>query len=73
MMVQRYLSARSQRQAAAALISSGFVVLSQFALFLIIGVGSVRSYQHTGQARPAPDRAFIDFIVHYMPTACSAW
>ena len=38
MMVQRYLSARSQRQAARALVASGFVVLTQFALFLLIGV-----------------------------------
>ena len=39
MMVQRYLSARSQRQAAGALIASGFVILAQFALFLLIGAG----------------------------------
>ena len=38
MMVQRYLSARSQRQAAMALVASGFVILAQFALFLFIGV-----------------------------------
>ena len=38
MMVQRYLSARSQRQAATALVASGFVILAQFALFLFIGV-----------------------------------
>ncbi len=38
MMVQRYLSARSQRQAATALVASGFIILAQFALFLFIGV-----------------------------------
>ena len=37
-MVQRYLSARSQRQAAGALVASGFVILAQFAFFLLIGV-----------------------------------
>ena len=68
MMVQRYLSARSQRQAAAALISSGVVVMFQFALFLTIGAALFVLYEHTGQARPAPDRAFIDFIVHNMKT-----
>ncbi|HEU5118252.1 MAG TPA: hypothetical protein VFT74_16660, partial [Isosphaeraceae bacterium] len=68
MMVQRYLSARSQRQAAAALISSGVVVMLQFALFLTIGAALFVLYEHTGQARPAPDRAFIDFIVHNMKT-----
>src|SRR5262249_43978383 len=38
MMVQRYLSARSQRQAATALVASGLVILAQFAFFLLIGV-----------------------------------
>ena len=38
MMVQRYLSARSQRQAAGALVASGFLILAQFAFFLLIGV-----------------------------------
>jgi SSS family transporter len=38
MMVQRYLSARSQRQAATALVASGFIILAQFTFFLLIGV-----------------------------------
>src|SRR3954471_19337582 len=38
MMVQRYLSARSQQDAGRAILASGFVVLAQFALFLFIGV-----------------------------------
>ena len=37
MMVQRYLSARSQRQAAGALVASGLVIFAQFAFFLLIG------------------------------------
>ena len=45
MMVQRYLSARSQRQAATALVASGFVILTQFALFLFIGVSLWVFYQ----------------------------
>src|SRR5205807_706508 len=45
MMVQRYLSARSQRQAAGALIASGFVILVQFSLFLFIGVALWVFYQ----------------------------
>ena len=45
MMVQRYLTARSQRQAGWALIASGFVILTQFALFLAIGVGLWVLYQ----------------------------
>jgi len=71
-MVQRYLSARSQQQAATALIASGFVVLAQFALFLFIGVSLYVFYQ----AFPPPstamtssrDDAFTYFIVHYLPT-----
>jgi SSS family transporter len=38
LMVQRYLCARSQKQAAAAVVASGFVVLLQFALFLLLGL-----------------------------------
>jgi SSS family transporter len=38
LMVQRYLSARNQRDATRALGVSGFVVFAQFAIFLYIGV-----------------------------------
>ncbi len=65
MMVQRYLSARSQRQAAAALIASGFVVFAQFALFLLIGV-SLWVFYH--DPRLVPDQVFSKFIVTYLPT-----
>jgi SSS family solute:Na+ symporter len=74
LMVQRYLSARSQRQAAWALITSGFVVLVQFALFLLIGVGLSVFYQEfppTSSGRDGglkPDEVFGYFIVHYLPT-----
>jgi SSS family transporter len=70
LMVQRYLSARSQRQAASALVASGLVVLAQFALFLFIGVALFvfyRSFPPSGGPL-APDRAFAYFIVHYLPT-----
>jgi solute:Na+ symporter, SSS family len=65
MMVQRYLSARSQRQAAAALIASGFVVFAQFALFLLIGVSLWVFYHDPGLV---PDQVFSKFIVDYLPT-----
>jgi solute:Na+ symporter, SSS family len=77
MMVQRYLSARSQRQAAAALVASGFAILVQFAFFLLIGVSLWVFYQRfppsagvgTGSAGlGSSDEAFTYFIVHYMPT-----
>jgi solute:Na+ symporter, SSS family len=68
MMVQRYLSSRSQRQAGAALIASGFVILAQFALFLLIGVGLWSLYQDAPPTRPLrPDHVFAYFIVHYVP------
>ncbi len=69
MMVQRYLTARSQRQAGWALIGSGFVILSQFALFLAIGVGLWALYQDRPptQLLTKNDEYFPYFIVHYMP------
>jgi SSS family transporter len=72
LMVQRYLSARSQRQAAWALVASGFVVLAQFALFLFIGAALFVFYRDFPPPSPAVsiarDREFAYFIVHYMPT-----
>jgi SSS family transporter len=65
MMVQRYLSARSERQAAGALVVSGFVILVQFALFLVLGVALWVFYK--GEAIPK-DREFATFIRDYLPT-----
>jgi SSS family transporter len=45
-LVQRLLAARSARDAASGLIASGFLVLAQFVLFLIIGVMLFTYYQH---------------------------
>ena len=69
MMVQRYLSARSQRQAAVALVASGLVILAQFAFFLLIGVSLFVFYQAYPPAgvRLSPDDAFASFIVRYLP------
>jgi SSS family transporter len=67
MMVQRYLAARSQRAAATALVTSGFVVLAQFALFLTIGVGLFAFFQGTTRAEIKPDQAFASFIVNDLP------
>ena len=69
LMVQRYLAARSRGQAAGALIASGFVVLAQFALFLLIGVGLFVLYQVAPPAREVrKDGEFAYFLVHYLPT-----
>lgn len=69
LMVQRYLSARSQRQAAWALVSSGVVVFAQFALFLFIGVGLFVFYQDFPTTGPElqPDEVFANFIVTSLP------
>ena len=69
LMVQRYLSARSQRQAAWALVSSGVVVFVQFALFLFIGVGLFVFYKDfpTTGAELQPDEVFANFIVTSLP------
>lgn len=67
--VQRLLSARSQADAAKALIVSGFVVMLQFALFLMIGVGLAAYFQHFPPEMEIarPDGAFATFIVTAMP------
>lgn len=67
--VQRYLSARSLGDAKKALLWSGPVVLLQFALFLVIGVGLAAFYRAHPPATPfqGNDRAFADFIVHQLP------
>ena len=72
LMVQRYLSARSQRDAARALGVSGFIVLLQFALFLLIGVALAGFFTLTGAREvlttQGGDRLFATFIVDYLPT-----
>jgi SSS family transporter len=70
MMVQRYLCSRSLGEARLALVLSGFTVLLQFVLFLLIGVGLFVLTQ-TGQMTPPsatrPDEVFGYFIVHNLP------
>ncbi|MGH7200518.1 MAG: sodium:solute symporter family transporter, partial [Planctomycetaceae bacterium] len=69
LMVQRYLSARSRRDAARAVLASGFVVLAQFALFLFIGVGLAAWYAEFPLPEPIEkgDEAFAEFIVAELP------
>jgi solute:Na+ symporter, SSS family len=68
LMVQRYLSARSQRQAAGALVASGLLIFAQFALFLFIGVALAAFYHAFPPATAlGPDDVFAYFIVHYLP------
>ncbi len=67
MMVQRYLSTRSQRQASLALSISGLVVVFQFALFLFIGVGLGVFYANRDDAPEKTDQVYQHFIVNHFP------
>jgi solute:Na+ symporter, SSS family len=68
MMVQRYLSARSQGDAARAILLSGLVVFAQFALFLFIGVELAAYYHHAPGGGPEKaDQVFAHFIIHVFP------
>jgi len=68
MMVQRYLSARSQRDAGRAIVLSGFVVLFQIALFLMIGVGLSCFYaQRPDVTFERTDQVFATFLVDEFP------
>jgi SSS family transporter len=68
MMVQRYLSARSQRQAGVAIVASGVVVLFQFALFLSIGVLLFCFYNLVEVTEfSRADEVYAHFIVHHFP------
>lgn len=69
MMVQRYLCARKLADARRALWVGGFVILGQFALFLVIGVGLFAFYQSfpPAVAFDRTDRVFARFILSEMP------
>jgi SSS family transporter len=66
--VQRLLAARSERDSKIALLASGVVILTQFALFLVLGV---MLYAWHGAplivAGRSYDSVFPDFIVTAMP------
>jgi SSS family solute:Na+ symporter len=70
MIVQRYLAARSRREASLALSLSGVVVLLQFAFFLLLGIGLAAFYAQQPPAQPftKSDQVFLDFIVRHTPT-----
>jgi SSS family solute:Na+ symporter len=68
--VQRLLAAKSERDSRAALIASGFIVLVQFTLFLLVGVLLFVFSQHTPllAAGQKPDAILPTFLVREMPT-----
>ena len=64
-MVQRYLCAKDQRGARRALVTSGVVVLLQFALFLLLGLALHAWFSDRPQDPPLGkgDSVFAAFIV----------
>jgi len=69
LVVQRYLAARSERDARKALLWSGPIVLVQFAFFLALGLGLSAFYAAHPPAQPftRADEVFPHFIVHHLP------
>ncbi len=68
LMVQRLLSAGSERDSRAALFASWAVILFQFTLFLVIGVCLFVHYADRGRPAPAvPDRVYPEFVWNYLP------
>jgi Na+/proline symporter len=68
-MVQRFLCTDSVPAARLALVASGVIVLVQFAVFLLIGVGVFVFYRYAPPDEPftGGDKAFVHFIVHHVP------
>jgi len=68
--VQRLLAARNEKDSRRALITSGFIVLFQFTVFLLVGVLLFVFAQHTPLLAPGerPDRILPLFLVREMPT-----
>jgi SSS family solute:Na+ symporter len=71
LIVQRLLAARSQRQSMTALVSSGILILFQFALFLMVGVLLWAYYRVPSANFGKPDRIYPTFIVSRLPHGIS--
>src|SRR5262244_3851231 len=73
LLVQRLLTCRNQRDSQKAIILSGFVVLFQFTLFLLIG-SMLFAYYQTAPSQPvleSNDQVFPFFIVRQLPHGIS--
>jgi SSS family solute:Na+ symporter len=68
--VQRLLAARNQNDSRRALLASGFIVLFQFTVFLLVGILLFTFAQHTPLLAPGErtDRILPIFLVREMPT-----
>lgn len=73
LIVQRLLSARSERQSKVALLSSGVAILFQFTLFLLIGAMLFVYYKlyPPAAAFTRTDTIFPAFVVSHMPHGIS--
>ncbi len=69
LIVQRYLSAKSLGDAQKALFWSGPVVLLQFLVFLVLGLGFARFYAANppAEAFGSNDAVFAHFIINHLP------
>jgi SSS family solute:Na+ symporter len=65
LIVQRLLTCRDQRSAQKALVGSGVVVIVQFILFLMVGLGLWAFYG--GRTFDSTDEIFATFIVQQLP------
>ena len=65
LIVQRLLTCTDQRSAQKALIGSGVVVILQFLLFLMVGLGLWAFYE--GRTFDSTDEIFATFIVQQLP------
>ena len=65
LIVQRLLTCTDQRSAQKALVGSGFAVIVQFLLFLMVGLGLWTFYQ--GRTFDSTDEIFATFIVEQLP------
>ncbi|MBI4409619.1 MAG: sodium/solute symporter [Gemmatimonadetes bacterium] len=69
LIVQRLLASPSLGAARRALVTSGVIIIVQFALFLLVGVGLYAFYQ--GRSFTTPDEIFPGFIVAELPPGVS--
>ena len=65
LIVQRLLTCRSERDSQRALVASGIVVIAQFLLFLLVGIGLWGFYG--GRSFERSDEIFARFIVEELP------
>lgn len=68
LIVQRLLTTDSLKSSRKAIITSGFIVMFQFAIFLFIGI---LLYVFYGGAKMDPNEVFPNYIINHLPTGVS--